>query len=176
MRKKIVTILCLAMAMCMAMSTFVLADESTENAETSYSEESENTENSQEEAEAAPAQNEEKAEESEVPSDSAVETIGASDESVPPIDAVAVNENGLYANAGALYQAWFANGNGESYPYPDYITGVWSSDGTIDNLVFGVLKGYDMEKAKAEILAQIENKDSASFVEGGEKSRCCMNL
>ena len=45
-------------------------------------------------------------------------------------------ENGIYENAGQLYEAWVSQGG-----VPDYISGVWSTDGGTKNLTFGVVKG-----------------------------------
>ena len=41
-----------------------------------------------------------------------------------------------YANADALYQAWYGN-------LPEYITGVWSTDGSQYNLTFGIRSKTD---------------------------------
>ena len=61
-----------------------------------------------------------------------------------------------YANAGELYQVWYEN-------MPDYITGVWSTDGSGENLTFGIKADADMEAVKAEILSLIKNDASVSF-------------
>ena len=62
-----------------------------------------------------------------------------------------------YANAWELYQAWYEN-------YPDYISGVWSTDGGM-NLTFGIAENADFEETKNEILALIENDGSAAFAQ-----------
>lgn len=70
--------------------------------------------------------------------------------------------DGEYANAGALYQAWFEL-NGYEQPYPEYITGVWSADGTEGNLVFGVTKDERGEAGKEEILRLVADDATISF-------------
>lgn len=74
------------------------------------------------------------------------------------IAALADNE---YATAGDLYQAWYA----ENYenPYPDYISGVWSADGSMDRLVFGVTKDERGEAGKEEILRLVADDSTVSF-------------
>lgn len=62
-----------------------------------------------------------------------------------------------YANAMDLYQEWYEN-------YPDYISGIWSTDGGM-NLTFGIAESADFESTKNEILSLIENDGSASFVQ-----------
>ncbi len=62
-----------------------------------------------------------------------------------------------YANAWELYQVWYEN-------YPDYISGIWSTDGGM-NLTFGIAEEADFEETKNEILALIENDGSASFAQ-----------
>ena len=71
-----------------------------------------------------------------------------------------------FANAGELYQNWYQT-NGSDIPYPEYVTGVWSADGSGDNLTFAIMKGYE-DQAKAEILDQIADKNSVTFAEGGK--------
>lgn len=63
-----------------------------------------------------------------------------------------------YANAMDLYQEWYEN-------YPDYISGIWSTDGGMSNMTFGIASDADFESTKNEILALIENDGSASFVQ-----------
>ncbi len=66
-------------------------------------------------------------------------------------------EAAQYDNAGALHQAWMA---GEGLP--DYISGVWSTDGGSDNLTFGIVRE---EKLQAEGLYEIiRDKESLTVV------------
>ena len=64
-----------------------------------------------------------------------------------------------YANAGELYQAWAEN-------FPDYICGVWSTDGGMTNLTFSVLEGEIGEAGKQEILALVEDDSTVTFEYG----------
>ena len=61
-----------------------------------------------------------------------------------------------YANADALYQTWYGN-------LPDYITGVWSTDGSQYNLTFGIRADADVKAVKKEILALVKDDKSVSF-------------
>ena len=61
-----------------------------------------------------------------------------------------------YANADALYQAWYGN-------LPDYITGVWSTDGSQYNLTFGIRADADVKAVKKEILSLVKDDKSVSF-------------
>ena len=73
--------------------------------------------------------------------------------------ALADNE---YATAFDLYQAWYAE-NGYENPYPDYITGVWSADGSMDHFVFGVTDDEQGEAGKAEILRLVADDTTVDF-------------
>ena len=70
--------------------------------------------------------------------------------------------DGEYATAGDLYQDWFLQ-NGCEQPYPDYITGVWSADGTENHLVFGVTKDERGEAGKEKILRLVADDATVSF-------------
>jgi hypothetical protein len=83
------------------------------------------------------------------------------------------------ANAGALLEAWTQErlaaidqndpkqmSEAYTYPYPDCINGVWSTDGTMDKLTFAYVQGRKAE-AEAE-LACIEEQSSVTLVEGGK--------
>ena len=61
-----------------------------------------------------------------------------------------------YANAGELYHAWYGN-------LPDYITGVWSTDGSQYNLTFGIRADADVKAVKKEILSLVKDDKSVSF-------------
>lgn len=58
-----------------------------------------------------------------------------------------------------LYEYWIVNDC-----LPDYITGIWTEDGSLDVLTFGLVPGEEGEKAKAEILSLLRNDDSVIFV------------
>jgi len=67
----------------------------------------------------------------------------------PNIDVRTIND---------LFQYWELNG------YPDYVCGVWSTDGTEENLTIGILETPEGENGKKEILEKIENDDAVTFV------------
>lgn len=77
--------------------------------------------------------------------------------------AVCHAEDGMYATAGDLFQSWSEN-------YPDYICGVWSTDGGMNNLTFSVMNNADGENGKAEILSLVEDDSTVTF-EYGDVSR-----
>lgn len=56
-----------------------------------------------------------------------------------------------------LFQHWCNDG------YPDYVTGVWSNDGSSYNLTVGLVEGTAGEAGKQEILDLIENDASITF-------------
>ena len=62
-----------------------------------------------------------------------------------------------YRNAGELRQSWGDN-------FPDYICGVWSTDGGSSNLTFGIQNNEAGEAGKQEILELVEDDFSVSFV------------
>jgi len=66
-------------------------------------------------------------------------------------------EKAQYATAGELYQAWAED-------LPDYICGVWSTDGGTSNLTFGVQNNEAGNAGKEKILELIENDSSVTFV------------
>ena len=65
---------------------------------------------------------------------------------------------GKYVTMGDLYQAW-----GGYEGYPDYICGVWSTDGGMSNMTVAVTKDKAGERGKAEILSLLENPNSVTF-------------
>ena len=67
--------------------------------------------------------------------------------------------DGKYRTMGALYQAW-----GGYEGYPDYVCGVWSTDGGLNNMTVAVTKDEAGEKGKGEILSLLENADSVTFI------------
>lgn len=73
---------------------------------------------------------------------------------------IAVSAEGApYKTAGELYQAW-CDGSAQQ---PDYICGVWSSDGGFDNLTFGIQNTDEGNLGKQEMLDLIEDDSSVSF-------------
>ena len=72
---------------------------------------------------------------------------------------VSAAESGTYENAGQLYEAWMRQGG-----VPDYISGVWSTDGGTENLTFGVVKGEAGEQGKQEILALVRDDSTVTIV------------
>lgn len=67
-------------------------------------------------------------------------------------------DEGKYATMGDLYQAW-----GGYEGYPDYICGVWSTDGGMSNMTVAVTKDKEGERGKEEILSLLENPNSVTF-------------
>lgn len=72
---------------------------------------------------------------------------------------VFAEDEGVYENAGQLYDAWVSQNC-----VPDYITGVWSTDGGHENLTFGVTKGEEGELGKQEILDLVHNDATVTIV------------
>ena len=68
-------------------------------------------------------------------------------------------ETGGFETAYDLYEYWVANDC-----LPDYITGIWTEDGSLDTLTFGLVPGEEGERAKAEILSLLRNDGSVIFV------------
>lgn len=64
---------------------------------------------------------------------------------------------GRYDTAGDLYQAWGDN-------MPDYICGVWSADGGMQNLTFGIQNSDEGNAGKQEMLLLIKDDSTVSFV------------
>ena len=64
-------------------------------------------------------------------------------------------DEGKYATMGDLYQAW-----GGYEGYPDYICGVWSTDGGMSNMTVAVTKDKAGERGKEEILSLLESPNS----------------
>ena len=65
-------------------------------------------------------------------------------------------EKAQYDTAGDLYQAWREN-------RPDYICGVWSTDGSEDNLTFGIQNNEAGNKGKEEMLGLVADDSSITF-------------
>lgn len=66
---------------------------------------------------------------------------------------------GVYEDAGALYAAWV-----REEAVPDYITGVWSTDGTDNHLTFGLLLGEAGDYGCREILSLVSDDTTVAFV------------
>lgn len=69
-----------------------------------------------------------------------------------------VGDDAVYPNAFMLYVSWDGH-------FPEGIVNVLSADGTVDHLVFCIAEDADFETVKAQILAQIELKTSAEFIQ-----------
>lgn len=67
-----------------------------------------------------------------------------------------VSASGEYRDAGDLFQAWHDN-------MPDYISGVWSTDGSEKNLTFGIKESADVDAVQTEILSLVQNDSTVSF-------------
>lgn len=69
-----------------------------------------------------------------------------------------MNENEMtFPTLFDLFQHWCNEG------YPDYVTGVWSNDGSSYNLTIGVIEGTAGEAGKQEILNLVEDDASVTF-------------
>ena len=74
-----------------------------------------------------------------------------------------------FATASDLYESWFEQNPGEPFPYPEYVNGVWSVDGTIENLCFSLVAGTP-ESCREEILAKVADKSTVHFAEGSSRT------
>ena len=63
-----------------------------------------------------------------------------------------------YATMGDLYQAW-----GGYVGYPDYVCGVWSTDGGMINMTVAVTDDKAGEQGKEEILSLLANPETVTF-------------
>jgi len=74
-------------------------------------------------------------------------------------------ENGKFATAEELYQYWMGSYDGDpsKSPYPDYICGVWSTNGDESQLTFAVTKDEAGEKGKQEILDLVADDETIAF-------------
>lgn len=70
---------------------------------------------------------------------------------------IASAEEAKYNTAGELYEAWCEN-------LPDYICGVWSTDGGTNNLTFGVQNNAAGNAGKQEMLDLVKNDSTLTFV------------
>lgn len=66
-------------------------------------------------------------------------------------------EEAKYNTAGELYEAWYEN-------LPDYICGVWSTDGGTNNLTFGIKNNAAGNAGKQEMLDLVKNNSTLTFV------------
>lgn len=72
---------------------------------------------------------------------------------------VSGTESGFFQTAGELWTYW-----SENQCVPDYITGIWSTDGGPTNLTFGIVAGEEGENAKQLLLSRIEDDSTVTFV------------
>jgi len=70
---------------------------------------------------------------------------------------IASAEEAKYNTAGELYEAWSEN-------LPDYICGVWSTDGGTNNLTFGIQNNAAGNAGKQEMLDLVKNNSTLTFV------------
>lgn len=78
--------------------------------------------------------------------------------------AVFAGADAQYSTAWDLYQAWMsAQPDWRQNPYPEYVCGVWSTDGGTNNLTIAVTKDEAGEAGKSEILELLENDESVTF-------------
>lgn len=66
-------------------------------------------------------------------------------------------EEAKYETAGDLHQAWCEQ-------YPDYICGMWSTDGGTENITFGIQNNASGNAGREEMLALVEKDSSLTFV------------
>ena len=66
-------------------------------------------------------------------------------------------EEAKYNTAGELFEAWYEN-------LPDYICGVWSTDGGTNNLTFGIQNNAAGNAGKQEMLDLVKNNSTLTFV------------
>ena len=77
-----------------------------------------------------------------------------------PADSMALGGmiDGKYATMGDLYQAW-----GGYVGYPDYICGVWSTDGGMTSMTVAVTDDEAGENGKQEILSLLASPETVTF-------------
>lgn len=77
-----------------------------------------------------------------------------------PADSMALGGmiDGKYATMGDLYQAW-----GGYVGYPDYICGVWSTDGGMTSMTVAVTDDEAGEEGRQEILSMLVNPNTVTF-------------
>lgn len=67
----------------------------------------------------------------------------------------------VFETAGDLYQSWAGVDN-----YPDYVCGVWSTNGGSDYLTIAVLDTEEGEQGKSEILELVKDDSTVTFAYG----------
>lgn len=67
-----------------------------------------------------------------------------------------------FENFSELYDFWYKTADSEN-AYPDYVCGVWSTDGGMEKLTVALVTGEMGQKGKEEILSLIENDESVAF-------------
>ena len=77
-----------------------------------------------------------------------------------PADSMALGGmiDGKYATMGDLYQGW-----GGYEGYPDYVCGVWSTDGGMTSMTVAVTDDEAGEKGKQEILSLLASPETVTF-------------
>lgn len=68
-------------------------------------------------------------------------------------------ETGQYETAGDLYEAWMQSGG-----VPDYVSGIWSTDGGCENLTIGIVDDENKEQAVREILELVKDDSTVTIV------------
>ena len=69
-----------------------------------------------------------------------------------------------FDNIADLLDYWQANiQNPNNSPYPDYVCGIWSTDGSMDHLNIALVEGEAGEKGKEEILSMLKSSDGITF-------------
>lgn len=66
---------------------------------------------------------------------------------------------GAFTTAGDLYEAWC-----QADRLPDYLTGVWSTDGGTTNLTFGVLDSEEGRAGEEKILSLVRDDSTVTIV------------
>ena len=73
---------------------------------------------------------------------------------------MSVLADGEYANAGELVQTWLV---GPGNNYPEGVCGVWSTDGSLENITVGLIEGEQGELAKSDIVASVRDASGFTF-------------
>ena len=68
-------------------------------------------------------------------------------------------ESSTYPTAGDLWEHWC-----KTETIPDFITGIWSTDGGRENLTFGIVPGQEGKAGKNWILSMIMDDSTVTFV------------
>ena len=80
------------------------------------------------------------------------------------LPASAFAETLQFENCGELFDYWASqNTDPKQSSYPDYVCGVWSTDGTMDHMNFCLTDDAAGKAGKEEILSMLKNTDDISF-------------